>query len=156
MVTFTVTVYTIGSGVSIINEVIESFVGCAHGQEHASGEVGPALHCTATFWDASLLLLRRLYIQFFAGVAGMLLSPYDPTSSTSILFPPTGLLTADAGLVGQVGGAVSVLRPSGKARFGENLVDVVSDGPFISPGTAVEVVRVEGNRVFVRESNETA
>ena len=69
---------------------------------------------------------------------------------------PSGLLTADAGLLGQMGGAVSVLRPSGKARIGEIIVDVVSDGPFINPGTPVEVVRVEGNRVFVRESDETA
>ena len=69
---------------------------------------------------------------------------------------PSGLLIADIGLVGQVGGAVSVLRPSGKARFGENLVDVVSEGPFINPGTPVEVVRGEGNRVFVRETDESA
>jgi len=69
---------------------------------------------------------------------------------------PSGLLTADSNLLGQMGGSVSVLRPSGKARFGDNIVDVVSDGPFINPGTSVEVVRVEGNRVFVRESNETA
>ena len=68
---------------------------------------------------------------------------------------PVGLLVADSELIGQVGGAVSVLRPSGKARIGDNLVDVVSDGPFINPGTSVEVVRVEGNRVFVREAGES-
>ena len=69
---------------------------------------------------------------------------------------PSGLLTADSSLLGQMGGAVSVLRPSGKARIGDIIVDVVSDGPFISPGTLVEVVRVEGNRVFVRESDDSA
>lgn len=68
---------------------------------------------------------------------------------------PVGLLVADSELVGQMGGAVSVLRPSGKARIGDNLVDVVSDGPFINPGASVEVVRVEGNRVFVREAEES-
>ncbi|MDC0176047.1 hypothetical protein OAJ60_03830, partial [Planctomycetaceae bacterium] len=68
---------------------------------------------------------------------------------------PVGLLVADSELIGQVGGAVSVLRPSGKARIGDNLVDVVSDGPFINPGTSVEVVRVEGNRVFVRKAEES-
>jgi membrane-bound ClpP family serine protease len=30
-------------------------------------------------------------------------------------------------------------------------VDVVSDGGFIAPGTAIEVTRVEGNRIVVRE-----
>ena len=48
------------------------------------------------------------------------------------------------------------MRPAGKAKIGDELVDVVSDGPFINPGTAIEVVRVEGNRVFVRETDETS
>ena len=87
----------------------------------------------------------------------------EPPDSSNLAFDPrlvgqpdpVGLLVADSELIGQVGGAVSVLRPSGKARIGENLVDVVSDGPFINPGTSVEVVRVEGNRVFVRETGES-
>tara|TARA_B100000029_G_scaffold516418_1_gene629680 strand:+ start:5456 stop:7654 length:2199 start_codon:yes stop_codon:yes gene_type:complete len=87
----------------------------------------------------------------------------EPPDSSNLAFDPrlvgqpdpVGLLVADSELIGQVGGAVSVLRPSGKARIGENLVDVVSDGPFINPGTSVEVVRVEGNRVFVRETEES-
>ena len=69
---------------------------------------------------------------------------------------PTGLLVADHGLIGQTGGAVSVLRPAGKAKFDDNLIDVVSDGPFINPGVTIKVVRVEGNRVFVREVDETS
>jgi membrane-bound serine protease (ClpP class) len=69
---------------------------------------------------------------------------------------PTGLLNADHGLVGQLGGAISVLRPAGKAKIGDDLVDVVSDGPFINPGVSIQVVRVEGNRVFVREVDETS
>jgi membrane-bound serine protease (ClpP class) len=87
----------------------------------------------------------------------------EPPDSSNLAFDPrlvgqpdpVGLLVADSELIGQVGGAVSVLRPSGKARIGENLVDVVSDGPFINPGASVEVVRVEGNRVFVRETGES-
>ena len=37
-----------------------------------------------------------------------------------------------------------------------DLIDVVSDGPFINPGAAIKVVRIEGNRVYVREVDETS
>ena len=57
---------------------------------------------------------------------------------------------ARAGLVGQVGEAVSVLRPAGKAQINGELLDVISDGPFINPGSDVQVVSVAGNRIVVR------
>jgi membrane-bound ClpP family serine protease len=52
--------------------------------------------------------------------------------------------------VGALGLAHTQLRPAGKARFGEHLIDVVSFGPFINAGTEVEVVTVSGYRVTVR------
>lgn len=51
---------------------------------------------------------------------------------------------------GAVGRTTSVLRPAGKARFGDRFVDVVSDGAFIEPETDVKVVQISGNRVVVR------
>jgi membrane-bound serine protease (ClpP class) len=56
----------------------------------------------------------------------------------------------DAVFAGAMGLAVTDLRPAGKVRFDEHLVDVVSYGSFISKGTEVEVVSVEGYRVVVR------
>ena len=58
---------------------------------------------------------------------------------------------ASASLMGKQGVAVSVLRPAGKAMFGDRYVDVVSDGPYVQPGAAIEVVEVAGNRIVVRE-----
>jgi membrane-bound serine protease (ClpP class) len=52
--------------------------------------------------------------------------------------------------IGAIGLADSVLRPSGKVLFGSQLVDVISDGDYIDPGTSVEVLRCEGNRIIVR------
>ena len=52
--------------------------------------------------------------------------------------------------VGQTGRATTILRPSGKARFGDLLIDVTSDGPFIEPGSLVEVIDVHGSRVTVK------
>lgn len=53
-------------------------------------------------------------------------------------------------LVGTEGVAITDLRPSGTAMFGDERVDVVSDGPFVSAGTPVRVTRAEGYRHVVR------
>ena len=43
-------------------------------------------------------------------------------------------------------------RFDGKAQIGEDLIDVVSEGPFISAGRKIEILAVSGNRVVVREA----
>ena len=53
-------------------------------------------------------------------------------------------------LVGLTGRAVTDLRPSGTAVFGEERVDVVTDSEWISAGTAIEVISAEGYRHVVR------
>jgi membrane-bound serine protease (ClpP class) len=53
-------------------------------------------------------------------------------------------------LVGTEGVAVTDLRPSGTALFGDERVDVVSEGPFVVAGTPVRVTRAEGYRHVVR------
>jgi membrane-bound serine protease (ClpP class) len=53
-------------------------------------------------------------------------------------------------LVGETGRTTSTLRPTGKARFGELLVDVTADGFFIEPDSLVEVIEVHGARVIVK------
>ena len=65
--------------------------------------------------------------------------------------PRTQLIERDQSLRQKQGIAVSVLRPAGKAQIGEELVDVVSDGPYIPEGSQIEVVEVAGNRVVVRQ-----
>jgi len=53
-------------------------------------------------------------------------------------------------LIGETGRTTTVLRPSGKARFGEMLVDVTGDSFFIEPDSLVEVVDVQGSKVIVK------
>ena len=57
-------------------------------------------------------------------------------------------------LLGRNGLAVSPLRPIGRARFGEEEVDVVTDGEYIDVGQSVMVVEVQGMRVVVATSTE--
>jgi membrane-bound serine protease (ClpP class) len=65
--------------------------------------------------------------------------------------PPAEGYDSLAFLVGESGRTTTVLRPSGKARFGELLIDVTADGFFIEPDSLVEVVDVQGSRVIVRQ-----
>jgi membrane-bound serine protease (ClpP class) len=53
---------------------------------------------------------------------------------------------------GAEGVSLSILRPSGKARFIDQTIDVVTQGEFIPPNTSVTVVRRDGMRVVVRAS----
>ncbi len=58
--------------------------------------------------------------------------------------------------VGDWGVAESPLRPAGRVRFQDEYVDVVSDGAFVPQGRQVTVIKISGNRVQVREVDETA
>ncbi len=54
-------------------------------------------------------------------------------------------------LLGAMGVAVTPLRPSGKAQFGAQFLDVMADGDYIPPGGRVQVVEIEGTRIVVKE-----
>ena len=56
-------------------------------------------------------------------------------------------------LLGHEGQTTTQLTPSGKARFGEELVDVIADGQVVGRGETVVVVAVHGNRVVVRAAH---
>jgi membrane-bound serine protease (ClpP class) len=53
---------------------------------------------------------------------------------------------------GTQGIAITVLRPSGKARFADHIVDVVTEGEFIGPQTPVTVTQTDGMRVVVKSA----
>jgi membrane-bound ClpP family serine protease len=53
-------------------------------------------------------------------------------------------------LLGVTGTAITPLLPSGKAQFGDELVDCIADGEVVERNQPVQVVEVHGNRVLVR------
>ena len=99
-----------------------------------------------------------------AGVLAFLLSRYLPRipyANRLMLMPPedrveseesSALPGVDAALamLGQVGTAMSMLRPAGTAKFGDRYIDVVTEGDFIPHGTPIQVVEVEGTRIVVK------
>ncbi|MGE4588209.1 MAG: NfeD family protein [Acidaminococcaceae bacterium] len=55
---------------------------------------------------------------------------------------------------GKSGTAVTMLRPAGIALIDGVRIDVVTFGEYIDVGTKIIVVKVEGNKVFVRSKQE--
>jgi membrane-bound serine protease (ClpP class) len=54
-------------------------------------------------------------------------------------------------LVGETGRTTTPLRPTGKARFGNLVLDVAAAGVFVEPDSLVEVIDVQGTRVIVKK-----
>jgi len=86
--------------------------------------------------------------------------PHTPMLSSLVLKAPDmeqsrreSLVEYDD-LLGQSGLTTSLLSPSGKARFGARIMDVISQGDMIPKGSDVTVVEVLGNRVIVAKSED--
>jgi membrane-bound serine protease (ClpP class) len=110
----------------------------------------------------SLLMVAGACIGLF--VVAMLLRHRLPRSrifGNMMLAPPEGAeaetirrresLGDYHDLLGQRGTTTTQLTPCGKARFGDQLVDVMADGEVIDRGAIIEVVEVRGTRVMVQE-----
>jgi membrane-bound serine protease (ClpP class) len=84
--------------------------------------------------------------------SGLVLSPTAGQGATKVNLtapPEAGQVCVK---VGQVGEAMSRLRPAGKAKFGEAVVDVVAEGEFVDKEAKVRIIEISGNRVVVRRS----
>ncbi len=55
---------------------------------------------------------------------------------------------------GDAGVAVTRLRPAGKARFGDALVDVVTEGEFLDRDEKVVIIAINGSRVVVKHQEQ--
>jgi membrane-bound ClpP family serine protease len=77
----------------------------------------------------------------------MLLEPPSPTEAETISHRETLLDASD--LVGARGTTTTPLVPGGKARFGNRVLDVLTEGEAIGRGSEVVVVEVRGNRIVV-------
>ncbi|MCM8795915.1 MAG: ATP-dependent Clp protease proteolytic subunit [Candidatus Omnitrophica bacterium] len=55
------------------------------------------------------------------------------------------------GLLGKTGKTLSSLRPSGRAEIEGETFDVISEGKFIEEGKVIKVIKVEGNKIVVKE-----
>jgi len=123
-----------------------------------------------TFFPTGRMLAMPLLNLFLAIAAAaiviVLLARYLPRTSIyrrfalltsnppgpSLAGAPREFATALALSPGMRGVSLSILRPSGKARFADHVVDVVTQGEFVAPDTAITVVQTDGMRVVVKAS----
>ena len=98
-------------------------------------------------WIIAAVLARYLpKTNLYRRFALMRVNPPGPSLSGA----PREFATALAISPGMRGIAITTLRPSGKARFENHVVDVVTEGEFISSETPISVVQTDGMRVVVK------
>ncbi len=131
------------------------------------GGLGLSLIGSGANWDSILSALGQVSLSIFIAilVAFFLLRYFQRLPFGKRLLLKTSLLSkegyasspeGDQQWLGKRGTAATDLHPSGIAHLNGDRVDVVSDGDFINAGQAVEVVRVDGNRIVVRLLTEPA
>jgi len=118
-------------------------------QLFVSGVLGLSLGMAGFIVVAWLLAKHLPKFQF---LSGLILVPTMATRGgeiqVSITAPPDSEIAAVK--VGDVGEVTSTLRPTGKARFGDAIVDVVAIAEFLDKGTKVQIAEIHGNRVVVK------
>ncbi len=94
-----------------------------------------------------ILLIAR-YLPKLPVAGRMVLAPVHAEPDTSLAndSPIRRLRAGDTGTV------ESICKPIGKVRFGDDLVDAVTEGGILPPGAAVRVLRREGNQVIVEKA----
>ncbi len=101
------------------------------------------------YWTAGVVLLTLLAL--FVSIK---ILPRSPAGKRLFLgSSEAGFSAGEEGLaswVGKKGKALTTLRPAGMSEIEGKRVDVVTGGEYLSRGTEVEVIRVDGNRVVVR------
>jgi membrane-bound serine protease (ClpP class) len=92
------------------------------------------------------------YLPKLQFLSGLILVPAVAKQGTEMeisMTAPSELQTIGVN-VGDSGEVVSKLRPTGKARFGDAIVDVVAEAEFLDKGIQVEIIKIHGNRVVVK------
>ena len=111
---------------------------------------------TGDLWKAALVLVSAITLVGMGFWAFLTYLPHDRRANGLVLQTAMGREegylagVVRAELEGSEGVALTDLRPAGTAEFAGERLDVVTDGPYVSAGTAVRVVRSEGYRHVVR------
>lgn len=109
-----------------------------------------------SFGFLGFVLLAWLFARYMPRLeflSGLILAPSGAKSGSKMEISMTAPPASDtAGVkVGDAGEVMLILRPTGKARFGTAIVDVVAEAEFLDRGTKVEIIEIHGNRVVVRK-----
>jgi len=107
-------------------------------------------------WFGWLSLLLILTLTALAAFVWMKYFPKSPVGKMLSLTQNISKKDQDDSVwkSGMKGTALSTLRPAGKAMIEGYRADVIAtDGTWIEQNTAIEVIKVSGNRIYVKATN---
>jgi len=96
---------------------------------------------------AALLALRYLLPRLSVVVEG-------PYLDTTLKDYRAASVEAAGARVGDIGIAMTFLRPSGKVKIKDDIFDVITEGEFMEKGTPVKISEIKGNRIIVSRKPE--
>ena len=116
-----------------------------------NGVVGLSLGFVGFLIAAWFLVKYLPKLQF---LSGLMLAPAAKGEQLPVSMTAMPQSRDSAVNIGDVGVVVSPLRPAGRAKFDQAVVDVVTEGEFIENGVEVKILEIHGNRVVVRTIKE--
>lgn len=127
-----------------------TFFGIAGGVLLVAGIFGTYKHFGENWGHVSIMgSVGVFFILFFMGKR--LLSK-DKVTLKEAVDAKVNLLEYEFN-IGDKGIATSEIRPSGKAKINEHKVEVFSNGAYIPKDTAIQVVKIDGNKIIVKPLN---
>jgi membrane-bound serine protease (ClpP class) len=113
-------------------------------------------------WQAELLVNNILYVLgalFVAIIAAFFVLRYllprlsvvveGPYLDANLKDSHADSVAAGGAKVGDIGTALTFLRPSGKVKINDAIFDVITEGEFMEKGTSVKISEIKGNRIIV-------
>jgi membrane-bound serine protease (ClpP class) len=111
-----------------------------------SGAASLAVAALLSRYFGTLPVFKRLVLQPAVPAAEAALTP--GVAGKRVPAPAAGAEVGDWGV------ALSPLRPAGKARFGDQYLDVITDGAFVDAGRPVRITEICGPRIVVQDVEE--
>ncbi len=118
-------------------------------------------------WQAELLVKNILHVLgalFMAIIVALFVLRYllpklsvvveGPYLGTTLKDSHADSVEASGAKIGDIGIAMTLLRPSGKVKIKDEIFDVVTEGEFIKKGIPVKILEIKGNRIIVSRKPE--
>ena len=118
-------------------------------------------------WQAELLVKNILHVLgalFMAIIVALFVLRYllpklsvvveGPYLGTTLKDSHADSVEASGAKIGDIGIAMTFLRPSGKVKIKDEIFDVVTEGEFIKKGIPVKILAIRGNRIIVSRKPE--
>ena len=126
--------------------IVASMIMAMMGAHPSTGDVAQALAVlgASLFITLAVIFAWLRHLPNSGRFSGLLLRGAVQKSQGFVSAPSRG------DLIGRDGVAVTDLRPSGTARVGDERLDVITEGEYVSQGSRVQVVQSDGYRHVVR------